>query len=202
MIQDLTHAWRTLARNPMFAAVAVVTLGVGIGLNTALFSIINVMLFKPLAVERGEELVWLSSASTKPNGPQGNLTYPDVVDLGALDVLRGATAFGFFQANLAADGVALRLDAQAVMGNFFEVIGVSPRGGGCWRHRPAAASERSRGDQLRIWQRLFGGRDDAIGRCGADQRPRFHRRRRGPARLPGRGRHGARRPLDSTDARQ
>ena len=123
------------------------------------------MLFKPLAVERGDELIWLSSASTKPNGPRGNLTYPDVADLDALDVLRGATAFGFFQANLAADGGALRLNAQAVMGNFFDVVGVSAARGRMLAASPAAASERGVVISYGIWQRLFGGRDEAIGQA-------------------------------------
>jgi predicted permease len=165
MTQDFRHACRSLARSPGFAAIAILTLGIGIGLNTALFSIINVMLFKPLAVERGDELIWLSSASTKPNGPQGNLTYPDVADLDALDVLRGATAFGYFPANLASDGGALRLDAQAVMGNFFDVVGVSAARGRMLAASPAAASERSVVISYGLWQRLFGGRDDVIGQA-------------------------------------
>ncbi len=165
MTQDFRHACRSLARSPGFAAIAILTLGIGIGLNTALFSIINVMLFKPLAVERGDELIWLSSASTKPNGPRGNLTYPDVADLDALDVLRGATAFGFLQASLAADGGALRLHAQAVMGNFFDVVGVSAVRGRMLAASPAAASERSVVISYGIWHRLFGGRDEAIGQA-------------------------------------
>jgi predicted permease len=148
----------------MFAAVAILTLGVGIGLNTALFSIINVMLFKPPAVERGEELVWLSSASTKPNGPQGNLTYPDVVDLGGLDVFAGTTAFGYFRASVAAGGTALRLDGHAVMDNFFEVAGVRPvRGRTFAQSGGGAGAGPTVVISFAIWQRLFDGRDAAVG---------------------------------------
>ena len=88
-----------------------------------------------------------------------------MADFDALDVLRGATAFGFFQANLASDGVALRLDAQAVMGNFFDVVGVSAARGRMLAASPAAASERSVVISYGLWLRLFGGRDDAIGRA-------------------------------------
>ena len=164
MRQDLRYAWRSLGRNPVFAAVAVVTLGVGIGLNTALFSIINVMLLKPLSVERGEDLVWISSASTKPNGPRGNMTYPDVVDLAGATVLEGATAYGYFAANLATSDEASRLDGEAVMGNFFEVLGLRP-----YRGRTIAVTDdRPSADRVAVisfgvWQRMFGGRDDAIG---------------------------------------
>ena len=127
MLQDIKYAWRSLARNPLFVGVAVLTLGVGIGVNTAVFSCINVMLLKPLLVRAGEDLIWISSASTKPNGPQGNMTYPDVVDLGEVEVLDGATAYGFFQANLATSGQAVRLDGEAVMGNSLR---------GSWRPGP------------------------------------------------------------------
>jgi predicted permease len=160
VIQDLKHAWRSFARNPALAAVAIVTLGVGIGLNTALFSIINVMLFKPPAVERGDELVWLSSASTKPNGPQGNLTYPDVVDLGGLEVFRGATAFGYFRASIAVGGVALRVHAETVMDNFFAVAGVKPIRGASLAD---AAGDRNVVISFALWQRLFNASDDAVG---------------------------------------
>lgn len=164
MRQDFKYAWRSLTRNPLFAAVAILTLGVGIGLNTALFSIINVMLFKPLPVERGEDLVWLSSASTKPNGPRGNLTYPDIVDLGRLETLQGATGFGHFSANLAASGQALRLHGQAVLDNFFEVLGVRPLRGRSLGPAGASAPERIAVISFGIWQRVFDGRDDAVGR--------------------------------------
>ena len=69
------------------------------------------------------------------------------------------------RANLAADGGALRLDAQAVMDNFFEVVGVSAARGRMLAASPAAASERGVVISYGIWQRLFGGRDEAIGQA-------------------------------------
>ena len=162
MIQDLKYAWRALSRSPLFVVVAVVTLAVGIGLNTAVFSIINVMLLKPLPFRDGEDLVWISSASTKPNGPRGNMTYPDVVDLGEVPALEGATAYGFFRANLAAREQAVRLDGEAVMGNFFEVLGVQAHRG---RMIAPTDDERVAVVSFAVWQRVFGGRDDAIGQA-------------------------------------
>jgi predicted permease len=164
MRQDLTYAWRSLTRSPAFALVAVATLAIGVGLNTSLFSIINVMLLKPLPVERGEELIWISSASTKPNGPQGNMTYPDVVDLAGVPVLSGATAYGHLPANLSASNRAERLDGQIVMGNFFQVLGVTPHRGRLIEpsdDRPAAA--RVAVISFALWQRLFTSRDAALG---------------------------------------
>ena len=160
----LKYAWRSLSRSPLFLGIAAVTLGVGIGLNAAVFSIVNVMLLKPLPVRDGQHLVWISSASEKPNGPQGNLTYPDVVDFGTTGVLAGATAYGFFQANLATSEQAVRLHGEAVIGNFFDVIGVSAhRGRLIGRDDDRAASEPIVVISFATWQRLFGGRDAAIG---------------------------------------
>jgi hypothetical protein len=85
MPQDFRCVWRSLTRDPAFVMIATATLAVAIGLNASIFSVVNVMLFKPLAVERGDELIWVSSASTKPNGPRGNMTHPDVLDLATVD---------------------------------------------------------------------------------------------------------------------
>jgi predicted permease len=164
MRQELKYACRSLTRNPVFAIVAIATLAVGIGLNTSLFSMINVMLLRPLPVAHGEELVWISSSSTKPNGPRGNMTYPDVVDLSDVGVLSAATAFGHLPANVAAAGQAERFAGQIVMGNFFEVLGVRPHRGRMLApadDRPAAA--RVAVISFALWQRLFGAGDAAIG---------------------------------------
>jgi predicted permease len=164
MLHDLTQAWRSLTRRPLFLAIAVLTLGVGIGLNTALFSVANVMLLKPLPVRDGGALVWISSASTKPDGPRGNMTYPDVVDLASVEGLDGASAYGFFLANIATANQAARLDAQAVMGNFFDLLGLTAHRGRLIQPQDdSLASEPVAVIGYAAWQRLFGGRNDAIG---------------------------------------
>jgi predicted permease len=164
MLQDIRYAWRSLTRSPGFASVAVATLAVAIGLNASLFSIVNVMLFKPLPVERGDQLIWISSASTKPNGPRGNMTHPDVVDLSSIDVFAGVTAYGPFDASVAAREQALRLEGHVVMGNFFNVLGVEAHRG----RLIEAADDRPSADPIiaisyALWQRMFGGADDAVG---------------------------------------
>jgi predicted permease len=164
MLDDIRYAWRSLARNPLFSFVAIATLGVGIGLNTSVFSAINVLMFKPLPVSRPDELIWISSASTKPDGPRGNMTYPDVVDLASVPVLSGATAYGYLPANVAAAGQTARLDGQVVAGNYFEVLGISPfRGRMLVPADDLGAAERVIVISFSLWQRLFAGRDDAVG---------------------------------------
>jgi predicted permease len=162
MTDDLKYSIRTLSRAPAFAVVAILTLALGIGLNTSVFSIVNVMLFRPLPVERPEELVWISSASTKPDGPRGNMTYRDVVDLASMSVLSGATAYGGMRANVAHEGVASRLEGQIVTENYFTVLGIRAHRGRLI-DRDAAADRPSAVISYSLWQRMFGGGDDAIG---------------------------------------
>lgn len=163
MKRDLTYAVRSLARSPLFFAVAVATLALGIGLNTSVFGIVNVLLFKPPPVHHPEELVWISSSSTKPDGPQGNMTYPDVDDMRDLPVVTGVTAYGYVRANLAHSGRAERLDGQIVDATYFHVLGVQAHRGRLIApegHRP---DSRLAVISFELWQRMFGGRDDAVG---------------------------------------
>jgi predicted permease len=164
MIKDIHYAFRSLNRSRLVSAVAIATLGVGIGLNTSVFSIVNALLFRPLAVERSGELIWISSASLKPDGPQGHMTYPDVVDLRGAGVLAGAIAFARLPANVAAGGLAVRVSGQIVSGDFFDVFGVGAhRGRLLGRDDDRATAEPVAVISHALWQRLFSGRDDLTG---------------------------------------
>ena len=163
MRQDLIYAVRALARNPLFSSVAIVTVALGVGLNTSVFGIVNVLLFRPPPAENAHELVWLSSASVKPNGPRGNMTYPDVDDMRSLPVFRGVMAYGEVQANVAAEGRAERLDGHIVSGDYFLVLGTK-----AYRGRLVASEDDTPGNTVavisfRLWQRVFGGRNEAVG---------------------------------------
>src|SRR5688500_2306871 len=77
VVNDFRYALRTLGRNRGFTVIATLTLALGIGLNAAIFSMINGLILKPLEAADGERLVWIASASSEPDGPRGNLTVPD-----------------------------------------------------------------------------------------------------------------------------
>ena len=132
----------------MFSSVAIVTVALGVGLNTSVFGIVNVLLFRPPPAENAHELVWLSSASVKPNGPRGNMTYPDVDDLRSLPVFRGVMAYGEVQANVAAEGQAERLDGHIVSGDYFLVLGTKAHRGRLVASADDTPGNDGRGHQL------------------------------------------------------
>src|SRR5262249_51236723 len=80
LVTDVKYALRWLRRSPAFAAVAVASLAVGIGFNTAIFSLVDEVLFKPLPVERSDQLVDVFTSG--PDGdPYSTSSYPDFVDV-------------------------------------------------------------------------------------------------------------------------
>jgi predicted permease len=164
VINELRYALRSLGRSPLVTATAIATLAAGIGLNTSVFAIVNVLLYRPLAVERPHELIWIASASVAPDGPRGNMTYPDVVDLRETPVLAGAAAYGRLPANVATEASAVRVSGQIASGDFFEVLGVRPSRG----RLLAPGDDRRAAEPVAVvshalWQRLFAGRDDIGG---------------------------------------
>jgi hypothetical protein len=78
MLQDIRYALRSSLRGPAFAILVVLTLGVGIGANSAMFSIVNSVLLRPLPYERSEELVYLYGAFR--GGSQASISPPDFLD--------------------------------------------------------------------------------------------------------------------------
>src|SRR5215475_3961659 len=81
--QDVRYAFRTIARNPGFAAVAVLSLALGVGANTTIFTLLNAMLLSPLPVERPSELVAAFTVDQQTNGGFGNtgpMSFPNFKD--------------------------------------------------------------------------------------------------------------------------
>jgi predicted permease len=125
LLRDLAYGLRMLRSHPGFTAVAVITLAAGIGANTALFSIVDGVLLKPLAFPRPEQLVALHTSG--PAGRSGALSYPDFRDWQQQNRTFSAIAMarpsGF---SLSGRGQAEQLDAQIVSSDFFSVLGVKP----------------------------------------------------------------------------
>ena len=125
-LQDLRYAARSLRRAPGFAAVAIVTLALGIGANTAMFSVLNTYLFRPLPYPQPERLVTCSGRRSSRTA--GHIRPPTSCDFRARnDVFAEMVTFNGASPVLIRDGQpAERMPGMVVSGNFFAALGVPP----------------------------------------------------------------------------
>jgi len=165
LILDLRLALRRLRQNPAFSAVAVATLALGIGANTAIFSIINAALLRRLPVAHASEIVSLNENMGGNTVPA--LSYPNYRDLRDRNtVLSGLVAYRFLPASLGLPGNNQRLWGYLVTGNYFDVLGVSALRGRLFRPDDDL---RPGGHPVAVlswpgWQRRFGGDPAVVGR--------------------------------------
>src|SRR5438067_5549087 len=129
ILQDLRYALRTLRRSPGFTTVTILTLALGIGANTAIFSVVDAVLLKPLPYPHADRLV---SLDTRVPGPGKDIfgsamSYPDIQQLQALTKdFAGVAAYTYARYNYAGRDEARELAATVVSPNLFDVLGVSP----------------------------------------------------------------------------
>jgi predicted permease len=122
-VRDLRHGLRRLARSPGFTAIAVLSLTIGIGANTAVFSLINAAVLQTLPVENADEIVSVTNAVSSRMFP--GFSYPNYRDYrDRNDVFSGLIAYRFAPLSLSHDGVNERLWGYLVTGNYFDVLGV------------------------------------------------------------------------------
>ena len=125
-IQDLRFGARMLMKQPGFTLIAVLTLALGIGANTAIFSLIDAVLLKQLPVKDPGQLVALAN-TTSAGETRANFSYPLFQDLRERNqVLSGILAYSGVALNLSGNGQTERVAGQLVSGNFFSVLGVQP----------------------------------------------------------------------------
>ncbi|HEV7474996.1 MAG TPA: ABC transporter permease, partial [Pyrinomonadaceae bacterium] len=126
LLRDIKYGFRNFLKRPGFTAIAVITLALGIGANTAIFSLVNTVLLRPLPVARPHELVEVYG--TFHNGAdytiQSYLNYKDYRDRN--DVFSGLVAYRFAPMSMSNDGRNERLWGYLVSGNYFDVLGVQP----------------------------------------------------------------------------
>ena len=130
LLQDLRYGFRILWKSPGFTAVAVLTLALGIGANTAIFSIVNSVLLRPLPFPQPDQLVSLNEKDMRggmPGGVIANTSYPDFFDWRAQNhVFENMAAFRHAGYTLTGTGTPLHIDAEIVTKDFFSVLGVPP----------------------------------------------------------------------------
>ncbi|HKQ77837.1 MAG TPA: ABC transporter permease, partial [Blastocatellia bacterium] len=167
MFQDLRFGARMLLKKPGFTLIAVVTLALGIGANTAIFSVVNAVLLRSLPYQRADELVAIYSTNTRNEGEGviSPVTYLNLKSQNSVFSEMAATDVRGWAANLTGDGEPERLQGYKVSANLFHMLGAAPAQGRSFlaeEDRPGAnrVVVLSHG----IWQRRFGGNADLIGR--------------------------------------
>jgi len=183
--QDSRYAIRLLTKSPGFTAIAVITLALGIGANTAIFSLINAVLFRPLPVHDAEQLVllrwsshsspkyhWYSSyGDTRPlrerTNPEGDsFSHPFYEQVEQSQVFTSVTAFADGgPLALSGNGPATSVRGQAVSGAFFTTLGIQPAVGRLLQPSddlPSAPPALVL--NYAYWQKAFGGSAAAVGK--------------------------------------
>ncbi len=124
---DTKYAFRALRRSRAFTAVVVVTLALGIGANTAIFSVVRGVLLKPLPHREGDRLVYLRHSSEGAARANIGFSVPEVRDFrNGAPALGGIAEYSQWFGVLQEDNGAKRIEMGLVTGNFFEVMGLSP----------------------------------------------------------------------------
>jgi putative ABC transport system permease protein len=162
--QDVRFAARLLRKSPGFTAVAVLTLALGIGANTALFSVVNGVLLNPLPYPKPEQLVAVDAS--KRNFARGSISYPNFLDWHRMN-----DCFSFFAVArptgflLTGAGTAQELNAAAITSDFFPLLGVKPVLG---RYFTPAEDQIGISHVVAIstdlWRSKFGASPDVIGK--------------------------------------
>jgi predicted permease len=163
--RDARYALRVLARQPGFSIVALVSLALGIGLNTAIFSVINAVLLRPLPVDHPDRLVAIFT-SADSGDPYSSSSYADYADLAASNsTLDGLAAHTLMFVGVDQRETTRMLLGEIVSSNYFSVLGVplaAGRGFTSLDDRPGASPTAI--ISTTMWRREFGGDPGAVGR--------------------------------------
>jgi predicted permease len=164
LLQDLRYGFRMLVKSPAFSVIAIITLALGIGANTAIFSVVNGVLLNPLPFHEGHQLASLFEQI--PNFKNGSISYPNFVDWQRMNrtfsTIAAYRSTGF---NLSGAGEPENLHGEMISAGFFEILGVNPLMG-----RTFTAEEDRLGANPTVmiteglWKRKFGSARDIIGK--------------------------------------
>ncbi len=166
VIQDVRFALRMFAKNPAFTAIAILALALGIGANTAIFSVVNAILLRPLPYKNPDQLVMIWENATHLGFPKNTPSPANFLDWRQqATVFEGMAAFAERSFNLTGVGEPERLDGRRVSANLFDLLGVTPIIG-----RTFVADEDKAGTKVAIlneslWRRRFGSDPSVVGRA-------------------------------------
>src|SRR5437660_470343 len=164
--QDLRYGLRSLLKNPSFTIIAVIALALGIGANSAIFSVVNAILLRPLPYKNPEQLVMVWENATHLGFPKNTPSPANFLDWRQqTTVFESMAAFAERSFNLTGVGEPERLDGRRVSANLFGLLGVRPIIG-----RTFVPQEDQPGTKVvllneSLWKRRFGGDPNVIGRA-------------------------------------
>src|SRR5215210_2402047 len=166
LIADLRYGARALWKHPGYALLAVLTLGLGIGANTAIFSVINGVLLKPLPYEHGDRLVVVQQSAPLSGRRNTGVAIAEYFDYRTrtADVFDGLVEYHQMNFDLINRGEPDRVDTGVVSHNFFDLLGIKPVVG-----RSFVQSDDAKGAEAVLvlsytyWQTKFGGDPNIVG---------------------------------------
>ena len=165
MLNDLRYAFRQLIKSPGFTAIAILTLALGIGACTAIFSVVNVVLLRPLDYPDPARLVVIKETQL-PQFPEFSVSPPNYLDwVKQTKSYENLAAYGGAAANLTGEGEPQRLVGVKATAHYFDVYGIQPILGRTFLPEEDAPGK----DHVVVlsypfWQRVFGGAANTVGR--------------------------------------
>ena len=163
---DLRHASRTLRRSPSFTAIAILTLALGVGANTAMFSVVNAVILRPLPYQDPDRLAMLWTNDPKRDIREEGTSYPTFLDWRSQSRVFADMAICSRgnPVTLTGGNEPERVMGEAVSANLFPLLGVTPILGRTFSDDEEQQRERVVVVSHALWQRRFGASRDAIGK--------------------------------------
>jgi putative ABC transport system permease protein len=160
LIKDIRYGFRSLAKRPAFTAIALIALALGIGANTAIFSLVNAVVLRPLPFPESERLVWVWG-NIRSGGNRASISPLDFLDYRAQNKTFENFAASFsisMPVNITGGGEPERLNASAVTGDYFKAFGISPTlGRGFTLENEKTGQDHVAVLSHELWMRRFGG---------------------------------------------
>ena len=166
LAQDIRYAVRGLRKAPGFTLVALLTLALGIGVNSSIFSVVNAILFRPLPVQQPNELVDIYGHESTSNSHETH-SYPNYVTYRSqTNTLTDLIGYSNFFAHLSIEGSSDLVVGELVSDNYFKSLGIRPSLGRAFTPQEASAFDASAYAVLsdRFWKAKFAGAPDVVGK--------------------------------------
>jgi len=166
LLLDLCHGARTLVKNKAFFLVSMLTLGLAIGANTTIFTLVDALLLRPLPFAQPDRIVFVWAKNDRLSRVRAPLSHPDYLDLRKqMESVQDLAALGSGPLHLTVAGAADRLQGARVTANWFPLMGVAPAmGRGILPEEDRPGAGRVAILSYGCWQRRFGADVGVLGR--------------------------------------